>query len=146
MNNQKGFTLIELIVVIVILGILSAVAVPKFLDMSGDAEKATVEAARGAMKSAAAILHAKSLVANAPDATITVENVDITMVNGYPAAVAAGTDDGGIALAAGIDASDYTIDTTTTAGECTISKGAWKVTYTQAASGGVASVGTVVAN
>jgi hypothetical protein len=93
------------------------------------------------------MLHAKTLVTNAPSADITVEGNKITMILGYPAAKAADADaDGGIALAAGIEATDYTINTDTDT-ECTISNGAWKVVYTEAtAATGVASVGLVEAN
>jgi MSHA pilin protein MshA len=58
MNNQKGFTLVELVVVIVILGILSAVAVPKFVDMKSDAKISAAEGVYGAAQSAAALNHA----------------------------------------------------------------------------------------
>ena len=57
---QKGFTIIELVVVIVILGILAAVAFPKFQDLSGDARKAVVNGAAAALKSAAVITFAKN--------------------------------------------------------------------------------------
>lgn len=59
-KQQKGFTIIELVVVIVILGILAAVAFPKFQDLSGDARLAVVDGAVAALKSAAVISFAKN--------------------------------------------------------------------------------------
>lgn len=68
MGNQNGFTMIELIVVIVILGILSAVAVPKFLDLKTDAEISSAKGVYGAAQSATALNHAAKLVGKAVDA------------------------------------------------------------------------------
>jgi MSHA pilin protein MshA len=62
-NKQKGFTLIELVVVIVILGILAVTAAPKFIDLTGDAKASVIEAVKGSMNSAADLAHAKALVA-----------------------------------------------------------------------------------
>lgn len=59
-SNQKGFTIIELVVVIVILGILAAVAFPKFLDLTGDAQKAVLNGGKAAIQSAAVISFAKN--------------------------------------------------------------------------------------
>ena len=59
-SKQQGFTIIELVVVIVILGILAAVAFPKFQDLSGDAKSAVVSGAVAAMKSSAVIGFAKN--------------------------------------------------------------------------------------
>src|SRR5574344_2134289 len=62
MKNNKGFTLIELVVVIVILGILSAVAAPKFMDLQKDARISAIQGLNGAIKSAVNMTFAKSIV------------------------------------------------------------------------------------
>ena len=83
MKKQNGFTLIELIVVIVILGILSITAAPKFLNIQSDAKVAAFSGLKGAMDSAASMPYAKSVIKGADSEPYSFIE-DIRTSFGYP--------------------------------------------------------------
>lgn len=128
-TKQAAFTLVELVIVIVIMGILAAFIAPKMANLTEEAKQASKDATLGALRSAANAAHALQKADSSDtdgSTSVTMDGSTITMVNGYPTADSAGieaamnTADITAASAAGV--TTYTVDT-----NCT-------VTYTASAS------------
>lgn len=92
-RNNGGFTLIELIVVIVILGILAVTAAPKFIDLQSDARLATLNGMKAAINSAVSLTYGKSLVKGVEkdpsDKKVWINGEEVEVCYGYPCAEAA---------------------------------------------------------
>ena len=96
MKRSAGFTLIELIIVIVILGILAVTAAPKFMNMQGDARKAVLNGMSASMKAAANMVYSKAIIAGVEKKArqvlaiqgVTGDSTDIAF--GYPTAADTG--------------------------------------------------------
>lgn len=123
MQKQRGFTLIELIIVIVILGILAVTAAPKFIDIQSDARAATLQGVKAALQGGGQLIYAKSAIAGeqgnatAEDATsqILANGLTVETNFGYPSAASftairsgtvVGTD---VAAFADLEAADWTL-------------------------------------
>ena len=91
-RNNGGFTLIELIVVIVILGILAVTAAPKFVDLQSDARLATLNGMKAAINSAVSLTYGKSLVKGVEkypsDKKVSINGEEVEVCYGYPCAAA----------------------------------------------------------
>ena len=96
MKRSAGFTLIELIIVIVILGILAVTAAPKFMNMQGDARKSVLNGMSASIKTAANLVYSKAIIAGVEKQArqvlaiqgVTGDSTDIAF--GYPTATDAG--------------------------------------------------------
>jgi MSHA pilin protein MshA len=105
-KQQSGFTLIELVIVIVILGLLAATALPRFSNLTQSARVASLNGVAGSLRSAASIAHATQLVNGvASNIAVTLDTVSIGMINGWPTASTVNntlTDSTGYTFAGGV--------------------------------------------
>ncbi|GEA62335.1 prepilin-type N-terminal cleavage/methylation domain-containing protein [Vibrio comitans] len=109
MKKQGGFTLIELVVVIVILGILAVTAAPRFLNLQSDARESSLQGLKGAMAGAGSIVYGKAAIEGKETSGINVDVEGIDTIYGYPTATSAG-------IAAAVDGLNADWDVVSAAG------------------------------
>ena len=83
MVKQQGFTLIELVIVIVILGILSAVAVPKFVSLSRDARISSLQGIKGALSSTSLLIEMKAKIEGVENGSVELNGENVLVNNAY---------------------------------------------------------------
>ncbi|GIC76088.1 type II secretion system protein [Moritella sp. F3] len=136
MKRNAGFTLIELVIVIIVLGILAATAVPKFINLQDDAKEAAMKGVESALHSAANIVYSKAAidgVETKDNSEIDDAGVKIETIYGYPEATLAG-------IGASVELSGFTADYDTVVKEAKFWNGTASatgntcVTYTEATS------------